>query len=323
MGNLRRRAGKVFYYARNIVRDSAPPALFRRRLDKWLARAVRSGPSIVERLNYYNKLQDRFTPSAAAVSVATLPFRPTMYYYDLKEFARYFDGALRLDVEYGDVRGLPPVPTIVKNRPVGADNANAVLFKLDKLRHVQMPADPLRFADKQPRIVWRGDLNNPIRLTFLDAAQGLPFCDVGSPATHAPERHRRPFMSVEEQKRYRYIVSLEGYDVATNLKWIMSSNSLCLMLKPTNEIWFCEGHLKPDVHYVELAPDFSDLSDKIAFFESHPEQAERIIGNAQAYCRQFQNGPTETALSFLVLYKYFVLSGQIEPDDKIWRFISA
>lgn len=36
-------------------------------------------------------------------------------------------------------------------------------------------------------------------------------------------------MSVEDQKRYRYIVSLEGYDVATNLKWIMNSNSLCLM----------------------------------------------------------------------------------------------
>ncbi len=323
MRNIRRRTGKVFYYARNIVRDSAPQSLFRRRLDQALTTALRGGPVLLDRLNYYNKLREPFTPSPAAATIATLPRRPSMYYYDLKEFARYFDPNLRLDLEFGDVRGLPGVPSIVKNRPIGANNANAVLFKMDKLRHFQMPDDPVRFADKQPGVVWRGDMNNPMRLVFLDAAQGLPFCDVGSPATHTPERHRKPFMSVEDQKRYRYIVSLEGYDVATNLKWIMSSNSLCLMPEPTNEIWFCEGHLKPDEHYVQLAPDFSDIAEKFAFFERHPEQAERIIASAQAYCRQFLDEPTERALCFLVLYKYFVLSGQVEPDDKVWRFISA
>lgn len=323
MRNLRRRTGKVFYYARNIVRDSVPQSFFRRWLDQALATSLRSGPAVRDRLNYYNKLREPFTPSPAAATIATLPRRPSMYYFDLKEFARYFDPDLRLDLEFGDVLGLPAFPSVVKNRPIGTDNANAVLFKMDKLRHFQMSADPLRFAEKQPRVVWRGDMNNPIRLTFLDAAQGLPFCDVGSPATHAPERHQKPFMSVEEQKRYRYIVSLEGNDVATNLKWIMSSNSLCLMPEPTNEIWFCEGHLRAGEHYVQLAPDFSDLAEKVAFFERNPGQAERIIGAAQAYCRTFQDETAEKALCFLVLYKYFVLSGQIEPDDKVWRFISG
>jgi len=51
--------------------------------------------------------------------------------------------------------------------------------------------------------------------------------------------------------------------------------------------------------------------------------AERIIAAANAYCRKFSNERHEQAISLLVLYKYFVLSGQIEPDPELWRFIQG
>jgi hypothetical protein len=246
-----------------------------------------------------------------------------MYYYDLKEFARYFDPGLLIDFEFGDVVGIPEVPRIVKDRPIGDDNANGVLMKLNKFRHFYMPPDNLPFAAKRPMVVWRGHLNNPIRTRFVEKAASLPICDAGSHKADAPDGYRRPFLNIEEQRRYRYIVSLEGNDVATNLKWIMSSNSLCLMPEPTYETWFAEAQVEPNVHYVPLQQDFSDLVDKVAYFEKHPDEAGRITAAANAYCRQFGNEKDEQAISLLVLYKYFVLSGQIKPDAEVWRYIAG
>jgi len=274
-------------------------------------------------LNDYNKLQAAFAPSPDAVRIDNMPFEPSMYYYDLKEFARYFDPALFLDLEFGDVIGVPKVPTIVKDRPIRDDNSNAVILKFNKFRHFYMPADAVTFADKLPAVVWRGDLNNPIRVRFLDAARDLPFCDVGSHKRSAPAEYAKPFLSISQHLRYRYIVSLEGNDVATNLKWIMNSNSLCLMPPPTYETWFAESQLEANVHYAPLDPDFADLGEKVRYFERHPAAAERIIAAANAYCRKFSNERDEQAISLLVLYKYFVLSGQIEPDPELWRFIEG
>lgn len=323
MAKFARTTAKIFYYARNAARDIAPQALFRRRLTARLETARLPDAAVRRRLNHYNKLQDAFTPSSNAVPVGKMPCTPTMYYYDLKEFARYFDPALLIDLQFGDVIDVPGVPSIVKDRPICVEDGNAVLMKLDKFRHFQMPADATPFADKLPAVVWRGDLNNPIRKRFLDAVRDLPFCDAGSHKPNAPAEYSKPFLSISQHQRYRYIVSLEGNDVATNLKWIMSSKSLCLMPPPTYETWFAESQLKADVHYVPLEADFSNLAERVAYFERHPERALRIIAAANAYCRTFANEQAEQAISLLVLYKYFVLSGQIKPDSEVWRYITG
>jgi hypothetical protein len=323
MATIQRTTARVFYYARNVMRDIAPQALFRRRLAGRLEQARLSDEAVRRRLNYYNKLQDAFSPSPAAVRLDKLPSTPTMYYYDLKEFARYFDPALLVDVEFGDVIEVPNVPTLVKDRPIRADDSNAVIMKFNKFRHFHMPADATAFADKRPAVVWRGDLNNPKRTRFIDDVSVLPFCDAGSHKPNAPAEYSKPFLSISQQLRYRYIVSLEGNDVATNLKWILNSTSLCLMPPPTYETWFAEKQLEAGVHYVPLAPDFADITDKVRYFEQHPAEARRIIAAANAYCRQFSNEQDEQAISLLVLYKYFVLSGQIEPDPEVWRFIQG
>ncbi|CDX11165.1 O-glucosyltransferase LpsA [Mesorhizobium sp. ORS 3324] len=323
MASPLRTAARVFYFVRNITRDVVPQALFRQRLAGRLLQARLSGETVRNRVNYYNRLDHSFVPSAAAVPAGRIPSFGSMYYYDLKEFARYFDRDLLIDLEFGDVADVPKVPSIVKDRPIGSDNGNAVIMNLDKFRHFRFPRDGLSFVDKRPEVVWRGELNNPIRTRFLEAVRHLPFCDAGTPKKTAKPEYRKPYLTIEQQRRYRYIVSLEGNDVATNLKWIMSSNSLCLMPPPTYETWFAEAQIEANVHYVPLAPDFSDVADKVAYFEKHPAEAQRIVAAANAYCRRFRNEKDEQAVSLLVLYKYFVLSGQIDPDPEIWRYIAG
>lgn len=325
MQRISRPARRVFYYARNVARDSLPQSLFRRRLATLIEDFARDPrPEIAQRVRHCNRLSAPFEPSPQAIPIAGIPMRQSYYYYDLKEHARYFGRSCRLDFRFGDVVDVPPCPSIVKSRPMGGDNANSVLMNLDKLRHFHLGvvADTLRWEDKKPMAVWRGDANNPKRSLLVAAHARSSSADVGFSTGTVPDWQRKPSMPVSAQLDYRYVVSVEGNDVATNLKWIMASNSLCLMPRPTCETWFMEGRLVPGVHYAELAPDFSDLEEIVAHYERHPEEARHIVANAQAHFRQFRDTASERLVSLLVLYKYFALSGQMEPDERIMAAIA-
>jgi hypothetical protein len=83
------------------------------------------------------------------------------------------------------------------------------------------------------------------------------------------------------------------------------------MRRPRYETWFMEGRLQAGFHYVELNDDFSDLEEKVAYYNSNPEEALKIINNAQNYILQFLDEESEEALGVLVAEKYFKASGQL------------
>ncbi len=125
-------------------------------------------------------------------------------------------------------------------------------------------------------------------------------------------------MSVPEQLNYKFILSIEGNDVATNLKWAMASNSLCFMTRPKFETWFMEGTLIPAYHYVELKDDYSDLEEKIHYYTHHPDEAKAIVRNANRYVAQFRNESRERLIGMLVLQKYFERSGQLSLPQRAY-----
>jgi hypothetical protein len=106
-------------------------------------------------------------------------------------------------------------------------------------------------------------------------------------------------------------MALEGNDVASNLKWVMSSNSIAVMPRPTCETWFMEGKLIPNYHYIEIREDYADLVERITYYEAHPEEAKQIVQHAHEWCSQFQDKDREDMISVLVLQKYFKASGQL------------
>ena len=117
-------------------------------------------------------------------------------------------------------------------------------------------------------------------------------------------------MSIYDQLAYKFIFCIEGVDTATSIKWVMSSNSLCVMPKPKYETWFMEGKLQANVHYIEVNEDFSDAEEKIQYYMKHEDEALKIINNANNYINQFQNLKREKLISLLVMDKYFSMSGQ-------------
>jgi hypothetical protein len=115
-------------------------------------------------------------------------------------------------------------------------------------------------------------------------------------------------MTIEEHLDYKFIMSLEGNDVASNLKWVMSSNSIAVTPKHTVETWFMEGTLIPNYHYIEVKDDFSDLEERLTYYINHPDEAEAIIQHAHEYVNQFRDEKREKLISLLVLKRYFEIT---------------
>lgn len=272
--------------------------------------------TIEARISYYNKLNTFFPVDAASNTFAQLsPKQHSAYYYDTRKVLRYFPSQFRFEHEFGDVIKVPERPCIVKSRPITGENSNAIILKLNSVRHYVFAKDSNSFADKKDMAVWRGKAKpTHYRSEFVKNWFAHPRCDIGQSnkvAIGTNPRMRKEFLTIDEQLRYKFVVSVEGNDVATNLKWIMSSNSLCFMRKPRYETWFMEGLLQAGVHYVLLKDDFSDLEEKIDYYCSHHEDAQEIIGNANRWVEQFQNEAVERVIALGVMQKYFEYSGQV------------
>jgi len=306
----RKKPIKQLFYLRTLVKLATPLILYKRKSRKYY-RSLSFGDKkqLLKRVNYYCKLK-RFSVDDAQ-RIKDQKFDSFTYYLDLAEYLRIFPRENRIHVLFGDVTHVPDKPTIVKSRPIGSDNQNSVVLKLDKLRHFNFIKDDLCFKEKIPKAVWRGTIHQQHRLEFVQQLYQHPTCDVGGYTRGLrDEPWEKGFLNIPEQLEFRYIFCIEGIDVATNLKWAMSSNSLCIMPKPKYETWFMEGTLVPGVHYVEIKDDYSDVDEKINYYNEHPEQALKIINNAHAYVEQFKNTYAEDILSYLVLRKYFRNSGQ-------------
>jgi len=268
---------------------------------------------LAARLDYYNKLATHCTLSddAPVLGAHRMGKKRHAYYFDTREFTRFFPHDLRWRHISGDVTFVPEEPSIVKSRPIAGDNANGVLLNLNKVRHFVFVNDHVPFAQKKPIAIFRGKTRQkPKRIALFNRHFGNPLCDLGDTSTKSgdPDVWKTDKMTIREQLYYKFILAVEGNDVASNLKWIMSSNSVAMMPQPEFETWFMEGRLIPGVHYIEIAPDYSDLDEKIRYYTDHPEAAESIIRNAHTYVAQFRDPRRERLLSLLVLKKYFDLT---------------
>lgn len=308
----RRKLGKLAYYGAGVMRDALPGFILRRRLEPFYRKLDKTGISddMRSRIDYYHQINGPISLDGAR-TMRDMPFDQTYYYYDFRRISKYFGDDIRANWEFGDVTLVPDRPTLLKSRPIAGDIANSLVMKLESFRHFQWSNDPVAFADKQPRAVWRGDLNNPLRRALVARYNDDPHHDIGHTRRSGETVPPKAFVSAQAQLGFRYIISIEGNDVATNLKWVMSSGSLCLMPKPKYETWYMEGRLEPGVHYVALRDDFADLDEKIDHYEANPNEARAIVAAANAYTQTFRNAADELTLSLLVMQKYLELSGQI------------
>jgi len=311
---------KFVYYVKSFFMWLAPGFIVGRKLSSIKNALAHTGGKereyIESRVNYYNKLSAGKTTRGMA-ELKDLSFfknkAGSVYFFDAYRYIRLFPKNYKASFAFGDVTEVPEIPSIVKSRPINGDNQNSVVLKLNRVRHFLFVKDHKKFEDKKNLLIGRAYVYQKNRIEFWQKYFNNPLCDLGQ--LNAPDKTKHPEWTVKpttigRHLDYKFILCLEGNDVATNLKWVMSSNSLAVMPRPKYETWFMEGTLRPDVHYLCIKDDYSDLEERLNFYIQHPEQARKITAAAHAYVEQFKDEEREDVISYLTLEKYFRTTGQ-------------
>lgn len=319
--SFKHKNSKLKYYLKNYLTLQIPTSYYQKKLASKLAKInTYSSQEIDEinfRVNYYNKLTKEKTlgDNAKKLSDYRLKGSKKVYFFDFYEYAKFFNPSFFVRCLFGDITKIAEYPSFVKSRPINGDIENSVLLKWNKIRHfIFIKNEKKKYSEKQDRLVFRGRLRKslPNRVSFVDKFINHPLCDVG-------DMNKKPMkpewkvgrMTISEQLDYKFILSLEGNDVATNLKWIMSSNSVAVMPKPKFETWYMEGLLIPDYHYIMIKDDYSDLESKLNYYIKNPQKVEGIIRNANEYAVSFRNKEKEDLISLMVMNKFFEKTGQL------------
>lgn len=310
---------KLRYYLKFMISELVPSSYFRREYKSLRKELYKPDIDNLEaRISYYNQLNNYFdTNNGKVISALKIKDAGSSYYIDFKEIIRVFDRNNKYHHLFGDVIHIPDKPTFVKSRPIGKNNHNSILLKLNKMRHFKFVNDQIPFNKKSNLAIFRGGISpsKVKRWQFVEKNFNKRLCDIGNTSSkYKNTKYYKKPTPIHKQLTNKFIISVEGIDVATNLKWIMSSNSLCLMTKPTFETWFMEGILIPDYHYVLIKDDYSDLEEKISYYIDNESEAIEIITNANNYTKQFSNLKQEKLIQLLVAEKYFRFSNQIIPE---------
>lgn len=315
------KAPKPLYFVRGFWRYYTPKWITQRRLKRLLqeAEARPDWDYIRDRVDYYCQLEqlDATPAGLKPLSEHRVGTIQSAFFFDSYEHTRFFDDRLLWNIEPGDVTEVPDRPSILKSRPAEGERGNAVVLNLDKHRHFMFLRDEIPFREKENRVIFRANINylhknHVVRLRFVEKYFGHPLCDIGV-SNRAPvvkEEWIKGHISEYDHLSYKFIMCLEGNDVATNLKWVMSSNSLAVMPKPVYETWYMEGRLIPNYHYVEIKSDYSDLEERLQYYIDHPDEAEAIIRHAHEWQEQFFDRRREKLISLLVLERYFERTAQ-------------
>jgi hypothetical protein len=319
--DFRHRNNKQLYYLRGVLRDWMPRFL-PQRLDNALAKLSDFDVNYIrDRVNYYNHLSQEKTLSTDSVVLENFRRKKkfTTFYFDTFEYTRFFPKDLRIKFVFGDVLAPPAEPAIVKYRPIEPHTDTYVLLKLNKVRLFNYSTDNRKFEDKKNMLIGRAVVKVAPRVRFYEKYFNHPMCDLGQINRDKNLHWVKDKLTIDEHLDYKFVLCLEGYDIASNLRWVMSSHSLAVMPKPTFDSWYMERRLIPNYHYVEIKADYSDLEERLNYYIQNPDEASRIIKNANEYARQFQNEKREDLISLLVLEKYFYKTGQ-KPSAYAWLF---
>ena len=280
---------------------------------------------IQSRVRYYFKKNSNFRVSNEGKNLSELFWnqffknKQNSHFIDFYNLLQFFNKKNKVDFIYSTkdyidssiAKKHPPYPTFVKSRPVGFNNQNSILLKLNQVKLFHFIKDPKKFEDKKNQAVWRGDIrNNPLRKYFVKNFYKSPLFDIGQTKPNENVPWMKSFMSIKDQLNFKFIFCLEGKCISTNLYWAMSSNSVCVMPKPKYESWFMEGKLEDGVHYIEVKDDFSDAQEKIEFYNNNNDKCLEIIQNAQKFVKQFKNAKQERLIQLLILKQYFQYTGQ-------------
>ena len=305
---------KFLYYVNGFLSLLIPKCIFQKKLSNILKSiSFDEIDFILKRVNYYNKIGDnvQLNKKWPTLSQLKLKKKGKTYFFDTYSLTKYFSQSLKANFLFGDIDYIPNKISFVKTRPINSSNHNSILLKLNKVRHFLFVNDNYTIEKKKNILFGRAAVHQKQRIEFYKKYFENDLCDLGQinkGTTH--DKWYKKKVSLDYHLKHKFILCIEGNDVASNLKWVMSSNSVAVMPKPKFESWFMEDMLIPDYHYIHIKDDYSDLEKKLKFYIKNTEKLQQISINANNYVNQFRDYNDEKLISLLVMEKFFCLTNQ-------------
>ena len=250
-------------------------------------------------------------------NIRVLPFYK--FYKDLHSLMNFFHPFDRLGMEehfqnakfplfYGETGETGQIPCIRKSRRT--DDRTSIIYNFRTLRLTFPSYEAIRsdvpWNEKADQVIWRGATTGQEQRVAL-VQRYFDKYDVGfSSVKQKPEfvAYKRPSVSIGEQLKNKFIISLEGNDVASNLRWVLSSNSVPIMKKPYWQSWIMEERLEPTIHYLELNEDLSNLEEILDWAKANDDRCFEIAQNGKRYMSQFLDEENDLAVQKLLLEEF-------------------
>ena len=178
---------------------------------------------IQSRVSYYFKKTSNFRVSNEGKNLSELFWnqffknKQNSHFIDFYNLLQFFNKKNKVDFIYSTkdyidssiAKKHPPYPTFVKSRPVGFNNQNSILLKLNQVKLFHFIKDPKKFENKKNQAVWRGDIrNNSQRKYFVKNFYRIPLFDIGQTSPKQDVAWMKSFMSIKDQLDYKFIFCL-------------------------------------------------------------------------------------------------------------------
>ena len=189
------------------------------------------------------------------------------------------------------------LPILKKTRYI--NNTNVIPLQTFKAyRHwgfwKKVDKHDISYNDKISTVVWRGLITG---YTF-DGSLRHKFNEIYSKYKNKSEinvlntnwDNNENKMSIKELLTHKYIVVIQGNDVATSLPWVMYSNSVPFILEPIlKESWAMQGLLIPYKHYIPITLYNNSVINAYKYCQNNPIKCNNIAQNGKRYMKQFKD----------------------------------
>ena len=217
-------------------------------------------------------------------------------------------------IAFGDINIKMKQFCLSKSRPVDLINNFNILLNLNTQRHWNGIEDvnnyDIIYEKKDNKIIWRGaSTGKDKRVKFVEKYQNHPNKNIDIKFSNlcqniSNNNYILDKLTIKDQLKSKFIISIEGNDVATNLKWALYSNSLVLMNKPKIVSWFMEDQLIPYYHYVPISDNFDDLEEKYNWCLNNLNECKKITENGKKYIQIFLDRENEKEVTKRILEIY-------------------
>jgi len=124
-----------------------------------------------------------------------------------------------------------------------------------------------------------GGNTKPKRLKFIELSKTNKMLEYYR--TPKYNKNNPKMISFNDMKKYKYLIDLPGHTYSTKIYSYLHCKRVVFRVKKNKQydIFYWEKYLIPNVHYIEVNNDLSDLIEKYEYLEKNPDIYKKIVKN--------------------------------------------